>query len=70
MAATVLIATFWLLATAQNLNQSGRLQAVLRIARQVLDSWVAAIALLVCALALFGKHAGHRKIHAGRAANF
>ena len=57
MAATVLIATFWLLATAENLNQSGRLQAVLPIARRVLGSWVAAIALLLGALALFGKHA-------------
>ncbi|CDS54020.1 hypothetical protein [Polaromonas sp. CG9_12] len=57
MAVTVLIATFWLLATAENLNQSGRLQVVLPIARRVLGSWVAAIALLLGALAVLGKHA-------------
>ena len=56
MAATVLIATFWLLATAENLNQSGRLQTVLPMARRVLGSWVAAIALLLGALAVLGKH--------------
>ena len=57
MAVTVLIATFWLLATAENLNQSSRLQTVLPIARRVLGSWVAAIALLLGALAVLGKHA-------------
>lgn len=57
MAVTVLIATFWLLATAENLNQSGRLRSVLPIARRVLGSWVAAIALLLGALAVLGKPA-------------
>ena len=57
MAVTVLIATFWLLATAENISHSGRLQAALPIARRVLGSWVTAIALLLGALALLGKHA-------------
>ena len=57
MAVTVLIATFWLLATAENLNQSVRLQNILPIARRVLGSWVAAIALLLGALAVLGKPA-------------
>lgn len=57
MGATVLIATFWLLAVSDNINRSGRLKTVLPIARRVLGSWVAAIALLVGALALLGKHA-------------
>ena len=57
MAVTVMIAVFWLLATADNLNTSGRLQAILPVARRVLGSWVAAIALLLGALVLFGKHA-------------
>ena len=57
MAATVLISTFWLLSTAENLNQSSRLRSVLPIARRVLGSWVAAIALLRGALAVPGKHA-------------
>ncbi len=57
MAVTVLIATFWLLATAENLNQSVRLQNILPIARRVLGSWVAAIAFLLGALAVLGKPA-------------
>lgn len=57
MAVTVLIATFWLLAAAENLNQSVRLQNILPIARRVLGSWVAAIALLLGALAVLGKPA-------------
>lgn len=57
MAVTVLVATFWLLAVSDNLTRSGRLQAVLPIARRVLGSWVAAIALLLGALAVLGKHA-------------
>ena len=57
MAVTVLIATFWLLATAENLNQSARLQTILPIARRVPGSWVAAIAPLLGALTLLGKHA-------------
>lgn len=57
MAVTVLIGTFWLLAVTDNITRSGRLQAVLPIARRVLGSWVAAIALLLGALALLGKHA-------------
>ena len=57
MAVTVMIAAFWLLAVSDNLNTSGRLRAVLPVARRVLGSWVAAIALLLGALALFGKHA-------------
>ena len=38
MAVTVLIATFWLLATAENLNSSGCLRSVLPIARRVLGT--------------------------------
>jgi hypothetical protein len=57
MAVTVLIATLWLLATSGDLSKISRLQAVLPIARRVLGSWVAAIALLLGALAVFGKHA-------------
>ena len=57
MAVTVMIAAFWLLAVSDNLNTSGRLRAMLPVARRVLGSWVAAIALLLGALALFGKHA-------------
>ena len=57
MAVTVLIATFWLLATPNNLHQSGRLRAVLPIAKWKLGSWVAAISLLFGALAVLGKHA-------------
>ena len=57
MAVTVLIATFWMLAVSDNLNRSGQLQAVLPIARRVLGSWVAAIAMLLGALAVLGKHA-------------
>ena len=57
MAVTVMIAAFWLLAVSYNLNTSGRLRVVLPVARRVLGSWVAAIALLLGALALFGKHA-------------
>ena len=38
MAATVLIATFWLLSTAENLNPSGCLRSVLPIARRVLGT--------------------------------
>ena len=57
MGVTVLVATFWLLASADNLKQSGRLQAVLPITRRVLGSWVAAMALLLSALAVMGKHA-------------
>ena len=57
MAVTVLIATFWLLASPNNLHQSGRLLAVLPIAKWKLGSWVAAISLLFGALAVLGKHA-------------
>ena len=57
MAVTVLIATFWLLAVSDNMNRSSQLQSVLPIARRVLGSWVAAIALLLGALAVLGKHA-------------
>ena len=57
MAVTVMIAAFWLLAVSDNLNTSGRLRAILPVARRVLGSWVAAIALLLGALALFAKHA-------------
>lgn len=58
MGATVLIATFWLLATAENLSQGSgpRLRAVLPIARRVLGSWVTAIALLLGALSVLGRH--------------
>ena len=52
-----MIAAFWLLAVSDNLNTSGRFRAVLPVARRVLGSWVAAIALLLAALALFGKQA-------------
>ena len=57
MAVTVMIAAFWLLAVSDNLNTSGRFRAILPVARRVLGSWVAAIALLLGALALLGKHA-------------
>lgn len=43
------------LAVSDNLNRSGRLQAVLPVARRVLGSWVAAIAQLLGALAVLGK---------------
>ena len=55
MGATVLIATFWLLAASDNLNRSGRLPTFWPIARRVLGSWVTAMALLLTALALIGK---------------
>ena len=42
-----MIAAFWLLAVSDNLNTSGRFRAVLPVARRVLGSWVAAIALLL-----------------------
>lgn len=57
MAATVMITAFWLLAVSDNLNRRGRFQAVLPVARRVLGSWVAAIALLLGALVLLGKTA-------------
>jgi hypothetical protein len=57
MGATVLILTFWLLAASDTVTRSGRLQSVLPIARRVLGSWIAAIALLLGALAVLGKHA-------------
>ena len=57
MAVTVMIAAFWLLAISDNLNTSGRFRTILPVASRVLGSWVAAIALLLGALALFGKHA-------------
>ncbi|MEO8013447.1 hypothetical protein [Polaromonas sp.] len=57
MAVTVMVCAFWLLAVTDNLNRSGRLQALIPLARRVLGSWVAAIALLLGALAVVGKHA-------------
>lgn len=59
MGMTVMVCTFWLLALSQNLslNPGVRLQALLPIARRILGSWVAAMALLLGALVLFGKHA-------------
>lgn len=53
MAVTVMIATFWLLAVSDNLNTTGRFQTLLPLARRILGSWVAAIALLLGALAIF-----------------
>lgn len=55
MAVTVMITAFWLLALADNLNRSGRFQTLIPLARRVLGSWVAAIALLLGALALVSK---------------
>lgn len=55
MGATVLLASFWLLAASDNLNRSARLQSVLPIGRRVLGSWVTAMALLLAALGLLGK---------------
>ena len=57
MAVTVMVCAFWLLAVSDNLSRSGRFQALISIGRRVLGSWVAAIALLLGALALLGKHA-------------
>ena len=56
MAVTVMISAFWLLAVSDNLNRSGRFQTLIPIARRVLGSWVAAIALLLGALTLIGKN--------------
>lgn len=55
MGATVLIFTFWLIASSDALNRSGRLQSVLPIGRRVLGSWITAIAFLLAALELVGK---------------
>lgn len=57
MAVTVMISAFWLLALSDNLNRSGRFQTLIPLARRVLGSWVAAIALLLGALALVAKNA-------------
>lgn len=57
LALTIAVGSFWLLATAENLNRMPRLQHIIPIARRVIGSWVAALALLLCALQLFGKHA-------------
>ena len=57
MAVTVMIAAFWLLAVSDNLNTSGRFSALLPVARRVLGSWVAAMALLLGALEIFSKQA-------------
>ncbi|MDB5931880.1 MAG: hypothetical protein JWR60_3587 [Polaromonas sp.] len=54
---TVLVAAFWLLASAENLSHSARLQPVLPLARRVLGSWITAIGLLLGALAVLGRHA-------------
>lgn len=57
MAVTVMVSAFWLLALSDNLNRSGRFQTLIPLGRRILGSWVAAIALLLGALALLGKHA-------------
>ena len=57
MAVTVMVSAFWLLALSDNLNRSGRFQTLIPLARRVLGSWVAAIALLLGALALVSKTA-------------
>ncbi len=57
MAVTVMVSAFWLLALSDNLNRSGRFQTLIPLARRVLGSWVAAIALLLGALALVSKNA-------------
>ncbi|MBG6071266.1 MULTISPECIES: hypothetical protein [unclassified Polaromonas] len=56
MAVTVMVCAFWLLAVSDNLNRSGRFQTLIPLARRVLGSWVAAIALLLGALALVAKN--------------
>ena len=57
MAVTGMITAFWLLALSDNLNRSGRFRTLIPLARRVLGSWVAAIALLLGALALVAKNA-------------
>lgn len=56
MGVTVLVVTIWLQGTLDDLSQNRHLQTVLPIARRVVGSWITAMALLLSALAVFGKH--------------